>query len=114
MNPLNTSTDSLYVTEGNPYLLPELSNQATFSFAWNGKAVYLQPSVTYRYVQKCVQSVGFLVGDVYTQISHTSSAAMTDATFGWNLLKGWSVTFSLRDNMACSRQWTRDGATALM
>ena len=186
LNPLNTSTDSLYVTEGNPYLLPELSNQATFSFAWNGKAVYLQPSVTYRYVQKRVQSVGFLVGDVYhrtyqnighaetwrvalttrfnlgkygninltpffvktnipsmsfggnawgvngnlylsykkvylnamvnytsdvyTQISHTSSAAMTDATFGWNLLKGWSVTFSLRDNMACSRQWTRDGA----
>ena len=35
---------------------------------------------------------------------------MTDATFGWNLLKGWSVTFSLRDNMACSRQWTCDGA----
>ena len=33
LNPLNTSTDSLYVTEGNPYLLPELSNQATFSFA---------------------------------------------------------------------------------
>lgn len=185
LNPLNTSTDSLYVTEGNPLLLPELSNQISLSYAWNEGAVYLQPSVTYTYVQDRIQPIGFMEGDVYhrtyhnlghaetwraaltarinmgkhgninltpfflrtdipdivfggnawglngnlylsykklylnamfnytsdtySETTHLRSTAMTDATLGWSLPKGWSVTFSIRDNMAGSRQWTKDG-----
>lgn len=185
LNPLNTSTDSLYVTEGNPYLLPEVSNRATLSFAWNGKAVYLQPGITYTYIEDRILPIGFVEGDVYhrtyhnlghaetwrfslmgrinlgqygninvtpffqrsiipdmafggnawgvssnlylsykrlylnaminytsdlyTQTTHQRSAAMTDATLGWSLPKGWSLTFSLRDNMTGAESWTQDG-----
>ena len=48
--------------------------------------------------------------EIYTQTTHLRSAAMTDATLGWSLPKGWSLTFSLRDNMAGSKSWTQDGS----
>ena len=65
LNPLNTSTDSLYFSEGNPYLSPELSNRVSLSFSWNKSPVYLQPSVSYTYVQDRILPVGQLHGDVY-------------------------------------------------
>lgn len=65
LNPLNTSTDSLYVTMGNPYLSPELSNRAVLSYSWNKSPIYLQPSVSYTYVQDRILPSGQLDGDVY-------------------------------------------------
>ena len=67
LNPLNTSTDSLYVIEGNPYLAPELSECVTLSYAWNKSPVYLQPSVSYTYARDRVLAVGSLRGDIYTR-----------------------------------------------
>lgn len=65
LNPLNTSTDSLYVTMGNPYLSPELSNRAVLSYSWNKSPIYLQPSVSYTYVQDRILPSGRLDGDIY-------------------------------------------------
>ena len=65
LNPLNTSTDSLYVTMGNPYLSPELSNRAVLSYSWNKSPIYLQSSVSYTYVQDRILPSGRLDGDIY-------------------------------------------------
>ena len=67
LNPLNTSTDSLYVTVGNPYLSPSLSNRAVLSYSWSGSPIYLQPSLSYTYEQDRVTPYGWLDGDVYTR-----------------------------------------------
>ena len=67
LNPLNTSTDSLYVTVGNPYLSPSLSNRAVLSYSWSGSPIYLQPSLSYTYEQDRVTPYGRLDGDVYTR-----------------------------------------------
>ena len=67
LNPLNTSTDSLYVTVGNPYLSPSLSNRAVLSYSWSRSPIYLQPSLSYTYEQDRVTPYGRLDGDVYTR-----------------------------------------------
>lgn len=67
LNPLNISTDSLYVTVGNPYLSPSLSNRAVLSYSWSGSPIYLQPSLSYTYEQDRVTPYGRLDGDVYTR-----------------------------------------------
>lgn len=67
LNPLNTSTDSLYVTVGNPYLSPSLSNRAVLSYSWSGSPIYLQPSLSYTYEQDRITPYGRLDGDVYTR-----------------------------------------------
>ena len=65
LNPLNISTDSLYVMIGNPYLSPELSNRVVLSYSWNKSPIYLQPSVSYTYVQDRILPSGRLDGNIY-------------------------------------------------
>ena len=66
LNPRNTSSDSLNVKVGNPYLRPEVSNNVTLSYTWNKGALFLQPSVSYSYLQDMVSQTGELEGNVYT------------------------------------------------
>ena len=65
LNPLNTSTDSLYVIEGNPYLSPEVSSRAVLSFAWNRSPIYLQPTLSYIYMEDRILPYGSMDGDIY-------------------------------------------------
>lgn len=67
LNPRNTSTDSLFVTVGNPYLKPAISNNLRLSYAWSSKGVYLEPYVKYSYYSGLVQATGSVDGGVYTQ-----------------------------------------------
>ena len=65
LNPRITTTDSLYVSEGNPYLKPTISNKAKLSYSLNAKKLYFQPFVQYVYRQDNVIPTAELVGDVY-------------------------------------------------
>ena len=65
MNPRITTTDSLNVSMGNPYLKPVISNSGRFSYTLNAKKVYFEPYVRYTYTQNNIMSVGELEGDVY-------------------------------------------------
>lgn len=65
MNPRITTTDSLNVSMGNPYLKPVISNSGRFSYTLNAKKVYFEPYVRYIYTQNNIMSVGELEGDVY-------------------------------------------------
>lgn len=65
LNPSNTSSDSLYVKTGNPYLRPEVSNNITLTYTWLKGGLYLQPSVKYTYLQDVVSQTGRLDGNVY-------------------------------------------------
>lgn len=65
LNPRITTTDSLNVSVGNPYLKPVISNTGRFSYTLNAKKVYFEPYVRYTYTQNNIMSVGELEGDVY-------------------------------------------------
>lgn len=65
MNPRLTTTDSLNVSVGNPYLDPIISNSGRLSYTLNAKSVYLEPYVQYTYNQNNVIPVGELDGNIY-------------------------------------------------
>jgi hypothetical protein len=67
MNPYNTSTDSLYVSVGNPYLRPARIQRFTFGYTFNKNGIYFSPQVVYRTISDYVLLWGSNDGNVYTQ-----------------------------------------------
>lgn len=65
MNPRVTTTDSLNVSVGNPYLKPGVSNNVNLSYSLNTKWLYLSPGVYYTYNQDNAVPVGYLDGNIY-------------------------------------------------
>lgn len=67
LNPRNTSTDSLQVYAGNPYLKPMINNKFRLSYQWTHKGVYLEPFVQYSIYQDMIQTFSSVEGMLYTQ-----------------------------------------------
>lgn len=65
LNPYVTTTDSLAIQVGNPYLKPSVSNFINLSYSLNGKWIFFMPEISYNYRQDNVIPVGELEGDVY-------------------------------------------------
>lgn len=65
LNPYNTSTDSLVVNSGNPYLLPEMYHFVTFNYTFNKDGLYLIPKVYYEYYSDQIQPDGYTENGVY-------------------------------------------------
>ncbi len=67
LNPRNTSIDSALVRVGNPYLRPFVDNIVTLRYTWNSqKGIYIEPYITYDYINKQIGEVGFMDRNVYT------------------------------------------------
>jgi len=58
LNPYNTSTDSLMMQQGNPYLLPSQSQQWKLRYSFNKRGFYIEPSLSYTLVTDAVEQVG--------------------------------------------------------
>ena len=58
LNPYNTSTDSLMMQQGNPYLLPSQSQQWKLRYSYNKRGLYIEPSLSYTLVTDAVEEVG--------------------------------------------------------
>ena len=58
LNPYNTSTDSLLVKQGNPYLLPSQSQQWKLRYSYNKHGWYIEPSIAYTMVTDAIEQVG--------------------------------------------------------
>lgn len=67
LNPRNTSTDSLYITQGNPYLTPSYQDRIRLSYKLSYKKLYLEPYLTYSYSSKLINAVGTMKDDIYIQ-----------------------------------------------
>ena len=65
LNPRNTSTDSLQIITGNPYLKPYIDNRANLSYEWSRKGLYISPYVTYDYYTDMVEEQGRTEGRIY-------------------------------------------------
>jgi hypothetical protein len=67
MNPYNTSSDSLYVSVGNPYLRPDRRQRFTFGYTFSKSGIYFSPQITYRTISDFVLPIGINEGNVYTR-----------------------------------------------
>lgn len=66
LNPYNTSTDSLVVTAGNPYLLPSQTHDFNLSYTLDKKGFYLSPSITYQLNTDIIEPYGYSKNGIYT------------------------------------------------
>jgi hypothetical protein len=67
MNPYNTSSDSLLVSIGNPYLQPVHRQKFAYGYTFNKSGIYLSPQVSYLTVSNYIVPWGSNDGRVYTQ-----------------------------------------------
>ena len=65
LNPRVTTTDSLHVNYGNPYLKPSISNTCELSYSLNLKSLFLTPRMGFTYNQDNVIPVGEMDGAIY-------------------------------------------------
>ena len=98
LNPYNTSTDSLYRTVGNPYLLPEQQNRFTLTYSLNKSGVYFSPSFSYTLITDNIAESGSMEDNVFVR-SYTNEGRYSE----------WDGGVSLRYN---NSQWGGIGGTA--
>jgi len=65
LNPYNTSTDSLVITQGNPSLLPMQQHDLSFSYTFNKAGLYIIPSVGYNIYTDIIEPFGYSEDDIY-------------------------------------------------
>lgn len=65
LNPRNTSTDSLSVTHGNPYLHPYSRDLISLRYTFKYKKFEMQPYIDYRYMDGMFMAVGRTENDIY-------------------------------------------------
>lgn len=73
LNPYNTSTDSLMVIQGNPYLKPVRNHVFHGSYTFNKKGFYLSPSVRYVLNTDEIEPCGHSEDGVYVSSYRNSS-----------------------------------------
>lgn len=66
LNPYNTSTDSLVVETGNPYLTPMMSHTVSLAYTFNRKGLYVSPGITYARTTDVIEAFGTTDGGIYT------------------------------------------------
>lgn len=89
LNPCNTSTDSLRLLVGNPYLKPYMDNGIDLRYTFSGKGIYVEPYMSYNYFTDLIESTGSLQGNIYKQTyENVSSKHQFRAGFStrWKLL----------------------------
>ena len=72
LNPYNTSSDSLVVTKGNPYLLPAQNQKAEVEYTFNKKGFYLTPSLAYAWNTDLIETDGYSENNIYTSTYRNS------------------------------------------
>lgn len=65
LNPRNTSTDSLTVNQGNPYLHPYTRDLISLRYTFKFKKFEMQPYIDYRYMDGMFMAVGKTEDDIY-------------------------------------------------
>lgn len=65
MNPRNLSTDSLYISRGNPSLTPYYTDKIRFAYILNYKKLRFNPYVEYHHISDDITSFGEMDGNVY-------------------------------------------------
>lgn len=66
LNPYNTSTDSLVIIKGNPYLLPASGHALDFSYSFHKKAWYINPGIHYQIYTDIATERGYNNQSIYT------------------------------------------------
>ena len=66
LNPRNTSTDSLFIQQGNPFLTPSIQDNVRLSYKLTYKKLYLEPFVYYAYSSDLISTVGTGIDNIYT------------------------------------------------
>lgn len=81
LNPYNTSTDSLIVNQGNPYLQPEQNHLFNISYTFNKKGFYFNPILTYQISTDLIEPYGYSERGIYTS-SYRNNAHYKELTIG--------------------------------
>jgi len=67
LNPYNTSSDSLYRTSGNPYLLPSQQNDFSIEYTYNKSGIYLNPHFVYTFITDNIEESGNMMHNVFVE-----------------------------------------------
>lgn len=97
MNPRITTTDSLNIQVGNPYLKPIVSNTARLSYTLNAKKLYLEPYLRYTYTQDAIVQQGELDGDIYKSTyvnDENSQSVQVGISTNWSLGQYGNISVS--------------------
>lgn len=91
LNPLNTSTDSLTVTIGNPKLTPSHLDLVKFDYAYDFDKFRLNPFVQYQYNSDIIMPYSYLDGNIYVNsyrnFGHTGQL-LTGTVLSYNVPQG--------------------------
>ena len=91
LNPLNTSTDTLRVNIGNPYLTPTHKDRVRLTYSFSNGRFRINPYVQFYYQSDIILPYAYLVGDIYVNtyqnFGHTSQL-LIGTTMGYSLPQG--------------------------
>lgn len=65
LNPRNTSTDSLFISQGNPFLKPSYTDKVRLGYVFSYKKLRFNPYIEYMYYSDLVMATGELNGNTY-------------------------------------------------
>lgn len=88
LNPRNTSTDLLEVSQGNPLLKPSHTDKVKFGYVFSNGAWRVNPYIEYAYNSDLVMPYGYMDGDVYVSTYQNmgySSSLQTGAIIDYNI-----------------------------
>ena len=88
MNPRNTSTDSLYIKKGNPFLTPSYTDKLRFGYILNHNKLRVNPYIEYIYFSDFVTTFGEMDGDIYINTYKNmgyKNRLQIGTTFNYNL-----------------------------
>lgn len=66
LNPYNTSTDSLLIIKGNPFLKPSYIIESGIAYRFTKGAWYIEPGINYIHYKDMFDRIGQKKGEVYT------------------------------------------------
>ena len=84
LNPYNTSTDSLFISIGNPNLKPQMTHNASMSYTLNVGNLYFTPAVNYKYISDVIEIFGYTKRNVYYS-TYANSGHFAQASAGTDL-----------------------------
>lgn len=93
LNPYNTSTDSLVIIKGNPYLLPTSSHAADLAYTFHRNAWNITPNVHYQIYTDMVTEHGYSDQSIYTY-TYGNSGVFKQMSWGVQVnyrLKGGNI-----------------------
>lgn len=88
LNPYNTSTDSLVVSQGNPYLLPTQNHIWEADYTFNKGGLYVTPSFIYAIDADVIDPYGYTKNGIYFN-SYRNSSTYKEILAGCNLSYRW-------------------------